>query len=275
MIMSIKLLSANTCGLADNFKRRQLMSFIKKRGVKILLLQETHSVKNKQKIWHSQWSGPCFFDHGTNDARGVAILVSADVNFEMSNIQVSGEGRYIILTGKLDDKTITIVNIYTPNQDEPQFYITFFDQLSQISSDLMMIGGDFNLLLDTELDRKGGKKVKLSKSAHVVNTFLNTSEWVDAWRFINPERFQFTYKRRSPLVMSRIDYWLVSMSTLQLIESCEIIPGILSDHAFVELEIKVCSHLRGPGLWKMNTTLLSNQDYVTEVNRILLNAEKN
>ena len=59
--MSIKIMSANACGLADNFKRRQLFLYAKKKKAQILLLQETHGTKNLQKIWKSQWGGGHLF----------------------------------------------------------------------------------------------------------------------------------------------------------------------------------------------------------------------
>ena len=74
--------------------------------------------------------------------------------------------------------------------------------------------------------------------------------------------------------MSRIDYFAVPLSTLQYVSNCEIIPGVLSDHAFVLLELELETGLRGPGLWKLNTTLLADKYYVDEVNKIIEASEK-
>ena len=61
------------------------------------------------------------------------------------------------------------------------------------------------------------------------------------------------------------------MSTYAQTIKCEILPGILTDHAFVYLELGLSKDNRGMGLWKLNTTLLNDQEYVQKINTIIDN----
>ena len=47
------------------------------------------------------------------------------------------------------------------------------------------------------------------------------------------------------------------------VDSTTIIPGFRSDHSLLSLTVNVDDRsTRGPGLWKLNVSLLQNEDYV-------------
>lgn len=60
---------------------------------------------------------------------------------------------YAMLVGYIGDITISILNVYAPNEDKD----TFFKQLAKlISSDakgMILMGGDFNTVQNAKLDR--------------------------------------------------------------------------------------------------------------------------
>ena len=51
------VLSLNTAGIGDSFKRRKVFNYLKKNSSskEVLFLQETHNVKKKENIWNNQW----------------------------------------------------------------------------------------------------------------------------------------------------------------------------------------------------------------------------
>ena len=61
-------------------------------------------VKQKQKI-----------------ASGVTILISDKIDLKIKKITRDKEGRYIMIKGSIQGKDITIVNIYAPNIEAPQY----------------------------------------------------------------------------------------------------------------------------------------------------------
>lgn len=68
--------------------------------------------------------------------------------------------RAIVLKGYIASESITIANVYAPNQDEPQFFHNLHFKLFLPCT---IIGGDFNLVLDPT-DRSPVKCPTLSKS---------------------------------------------------------------------------------------------------------------
>jgi exonuclease III len=52
---------------------------------------------------------------------GVAILISGKVNFKPTLIKQDKEGHSILIKGEIDQKEITIINLYAPNVNAPNF----------------------------------------------------------------------------------------------------------------------------------------------------------
>ena len=161
------------------------------------------------------------------------------------------------------------MNVYAPNHDEPEFFLSLLEKVTNVQSDHVVLGGDLNIWLNPELDKKGGGKSKHSGSAVVVNNFLEEFEWIDVWRHANPTTFQFTWKRKKPFIGTRLDYFLVPLVTLANVTSIEIIPGCNSDHLFVEMLLEFENTSRGKGYWKMNTSLLRDRQYLEGINELI------
>ena len=53
--------------------------------------------------------------------RGVPILISHKIDFEIKAMKRDKEGHYIMIKGSVQEEDITIINIYAPNIGEPQY----------------------------------------------------------------------------------------------------------------------------------------------------------
>ena len=61
----------------------------------------------------------------------------------------------------------------------------------------------------------------------------------------------------------RLDYWLISDSLHDLVTQVDIVASIKTDHSAIILELKeIEENCKGPGFWKLNTSLLNRQEYV-------------
>ncbi|KAL9978190.1 hypothetical protein ACROYT_G015684 [Oculina patagonica] len=127
---------------------------------------------------------------------------------------------------------------------------------------LLIIGGDFNVHLDAELDNEGGRVEKKDSVKNISDIKLEY-DLVDIWRIRNPDKRQFTWRQKRPWVQRRLDYWLISDCLQDFIEHADIIPSIKSDHSAITLQInaiedKVC----GPSHWVFNSSLLEDDTYI-------------
>ena len=78
---------------------------------------------------------------------GVAILISDKIDLKIKKIIRDKERHYIMIKGSIQDKDITIVNMYAPDIGATQYIRqTLTDIKGEIDSNTI-IGGDLNIPL--------------------------------------------------------------------------------------------------------------------------------
>ena len=92
-----------------------------KQDLYICCLQETHlktgdtyrlKVKGWKKIFHA---------NRDQKKAGEAILISDKIDFKTKAVERDKDGPYIMIKGSIQEKGITIINIYAPNTGAPQY----------------------------------------------------------------------------------------------------------------------------------------------------------
>jgi exonuclease III len=58
--------------------------------------------------------------NGLQRQAGVAILISDKVDFKPTLIKQDKEGHFKLIKGEIDQKEITIINLYAPNSERPK-----------------------------------------------------------------------------------------------------------------------------------------------------------
>lgn len=100
-----------------------------------------------------------FFSHGSNNARGVAILFRSGFDINIKAVERDGQGRFLVIKGKLEDSAFTIVSIYAPNVDRCSRDLDLQGHVLEFGisdEDDIIIGGDFNCPLNPRLHKQGG-----------------------------------------------------------------------------------------------------------------------
>ena len=133
--------------------------------------------------------------------------------------------------------------------------------MADFKCDEIIIGGDFNLVLDVEKDKKGGLARTHKKSLQVINSASESLDLIDAWRVLNPDSSKFTWRQRKPEIHCRLDFFLINQRTFCNIINAEILAGYKTDHSMISLH----SNIRGRGFWKLNTSFLSETEYVNQI----------
>ena len=259
---SIEIASLNVRGLGDNTKRKELFYWLHKQKSAIIFLQETHSMGNLEKIWRTQWGGDIYFAHGDSNSRGVAILVKKNIPLKINDLISDDNGRYIILDAHVGDKDITLANLYAPNEDSPNFFLEVIEHIENLPNDNRIIAGDFNLVLNTSIDKSGGRLLTHERSKETLELWMQETDLLDIWRHQHPDKYMFTWLRRRPtLVQCRLDFFLVSFGLSSLIESSAILSGFRTDHSIIKINLLLVDQERGHGFWKLNCSLLQEQSY--------------
>ena len=125
----------------------------------------------------------------------------------------------------------------------------------------MIIGGDFNVFFDQELDGSSGLK-KTKDSVKVLEDICLEHVLLDIWHVRHPKEKCFTWHQKTPIIQRRLDFWLISDGLQDDVASADIKPSIKSDHSAITLLINgVGGGERGPSFWKFNSTLVNDSDY--------------
>ena len=135
------------------------------------------------------------------------------------------------------------------------------------------MGGDFNLVLDVNKDKKGSLAKSHKKSLEVTNNFCENLDFIDAWRVLNPESSRFTWRQKKPKVHCRLDFFSVNQTTFCNTVRVDILPGYKTDHSMITLHISLHSNNRGLGFWKLKTSFLNDSKYVNLI-KLIINQTK-
>ena len=130
----------------------------------------------------------------------------------------------------------------------------------------IIIGGDFNVILDCDRDGFGGKP-KLKIACKKIENLCSSFDLTDIWRIRNPESKRFTWKQNNPLIQRRLDFWLTSRNLQEEIENVDIVPAIRTDHSAITLHVNgINETAKGSSYWKFNASLLEDEGYVALIN---------
>ena len=267
--MTYTIGSLNCNGLRDSNKRKQLFAWLNEKPYDILFLQETHSITNDEVLWMQEWGGNIIYAHGSSNSRGVAMLIKYHVNITIEDVNRQ-DGRLLVAKVTFASKQILLCNIYAPNDDNVPFFENVFAVLADTYYTDIIIGGDFNfIVMDIEKDKLGGLAKTHSKSCAYLKQKMSDMDLIDKWRIKDPDVKQFTWRRRNPTIHCRLDMFIISDSLAGCISKALIVPGFRSDHSLVHLKCTLSTVTRGPGYWKLNCSLLSDIDYVSQINNLI------
>ena len=124
----------------------------------IRCLQETHfRPKDTKRLKVRGWKNT-FHANGKQKKPEISILISDKTDLKMK-ITRDKEGYYIMMKGSIQEEDITVVNIYAPNIEAPQYIRqTLTGIKGEIDSNTIIVG-DFNSPL-TLMDRSSMQKIK-------------------------------------------------------------------------------------------------------------------
>ena len=251
-------------------KRRAIFNYHRV-NADILIIQESHSSTQIEKIWENEWGGKAIYSHGTTTARGVAMFCSKEMYSKISNIYSDQDGRVIVVDIEYYGQRLTLAAIYGPNEDSPSFFRKIAKIMEDREENKVCIG-DFNLVLDVDLDRKN-TYCNNNKAKEELENLMEEFYLRDVWRQRNEEKREYSWFKKDLLSRerkaSRIDMALVSGGLDQNVEMIEYLSSIKTDHRAIYMVISFNSEERGRGFWKFNCSLLQNREFLQQMNQEL------
>lgn len=256
----LSVASLNTRGLNDPIKCLSAFNFLYSENNDISLLQECNipykdNYKDFEKRWpygQSVWSGD-----NNNRSTGVAILFKGQ-NFNIQRVQRVIDGRVLCVDLSYYNIHLRVINVYCPVELQERLKLLNVLQPLLVCNREVILGGDFNCLLDKK-DKLTTSSVKLDSSSETLKNIINDLRLVDTYRSKHPKSPGYTWSNGR--THSRIDFLLTSKG-LQPTDAA-VTPVFFSDHAKIECSLLINGYTkRGKGSWKLNVSLLQDTKVV-------------
>ena len=218
------------------------------------------------------------FSHGSALRGGVAILSPRNFTGLVQEQLSDDEGRMIGINFKLEEEIFSVIGIYAPAIDVQEQKRAFFEKLRNylvnfVSANVVLCG-DFNVHLG-QYDVEIGKYKSTSTSKCILE-LIEDFCLRDVWRWQNPTKREYTWRRLAPLQQSRIDYVFASETICCNFEVLSYIEaGVASDHSIVVISVASKHRQRGPGLYRFNNELLADNEFVELAKKEIRRAETN
>lgn len=130
-------------------------------------LQETHlSESEHEKLKRGGFKHVFYSSYKSGHRRGSAILVSNQVQYEHIIEVKDEEGRYVMITGRIDGLMVTLFSIYAPPGSDWTFYKKLFDLMYTEAQGVLICRGDMNIRLskmESSTSNLGNNKLMVNK----------------------------------------------------------------------------------------------------------------
>lgn len=129
----------------------------------------------------------------------------------------------------------------------PFFYEELFEIISEVGIKDILVVGDFNLIMDPDMDYYNYFHLNNPKARDKVIE-KNKSIQFNIFRETHPDKKRYTWRKPTPLKQARLDFFLISNTLLCMSQESEIIASYKSDHSPVLLSLKLNDFTHGKGL---------------------------
>ena len=265
---SAQICTFNVKGLASKTKRDRVLCWLNQQKFSVVLLQEIHFNSNTDDTdkWSSKWNGKCFLSGNCTNSLGAGILISSTCNCKVLEYQEIIVGRMQRIQLEIEERIFNIFNIYAPNNDDVTFFNTLETNIDPFNDQLILVGGDFNTVINHSLDKLNGRNDTNKRTSNKVNELIETFDLCDVFRLLNPEQKLFTWhSNNNPPIFCRLDYFLLSSSALNSVVKYQIKNGYNSDHSVVSMTLNFIQNDKGPGYFKLNNSLLLDTEYQNKI----------
>lgn len=160
-----------------------------------------------------------------------------------------------------------MVNVYGPNKDNIDFYLQLFQYLDSRDNTSLMLAGDFNLTLEPQ-DLYNNSGLSHFKKRQILLEYMEHKGLLDVWRLTHSQEKMFTWRKPhvKELVMSRLDFFLLTQDLFLRMNKVDIKTRYNSDHSRVVLNMDFAPDKWGRGYWKFNNLHLRDKNFLDVMN---------
>ena len=163
-------------------------------------------------------------------SRGVAVLFNNSFEFIINSEILDTRGNFVILDITIQEYRLTLVAVYGPNDDNPDFCQSLQSKICLYENTSVTIVGDWNVAQNYDKDTINYQSENNRRAQVKVHQMMNDLDLIDIWRV-----------------------------------ATEIGISYRSDHSPVCMKLKFINQTRGRGPWKFNNSLLTDTEFLDKV----------
>lgn len=268
-MVKLSILCWNVKGLNTKTKRVKCLDFMRRHGVDVACITESHlKIEDVSRMQNKTYKVAASSSAGSK-TKGSMIMIRRNLDLVIEKTLTCqndlGVGRLSLICTSVQGKKIAFVSVYAPSVYDPSFFPWLSAELLAFSDYELIVAGDMNAVLDVKMDRSSQMaSVAQQQASNDLKAFLTNLNLFDAWRSRHPDVRDYTFFSASHKTFSRIDHIFLSHCLNTAVDSCSILPMTISDHNPVVMEIDVGLKIRKSPRWRLNTTLLQNESFLTE-----------
>ena len=255
----MRILSRNVAGLNSQVRQHQVINYC--RQYDISMLQETKLTAHNTPFLKAKWGSDFVYLSSPGSARrGVITLINARLSPTVLLNLSDPNGQFYINLLVIKDLTYLILNYYgNPDTDAAALATMqnvtnkLEDIHSRFAVDHVIIGGDFNFVMEDRDSRSTSRKPRAEAQ---FLTIMNTFDLFDAAALRTGNPLHTYFRHRRELTSARYDRFYVSPGLLQGLEYK--IHRRTGDHAPIELSLKNQKH---SSTWRFSDTLLNDPQF--------------
>ena len=254
--MALNFASLNVRGLRDSSKCTRLLAELKKLGIDVAAVQETHFTCGADcRVLESDFN--VFSAYGSRTSAGVSLLVGRSLDADVDVVFAGDGGRLVVADVAMKSFKFRLVAVYASNIAAER--VSFFlDDTKRL-----VLMGDWNAILDPKIDKVGRGANRLGRCESSLVGFMTRHGLVDRFRLDHPGREMWTWLDRSlsAKVGSYLDRVLVRRADIDFV-SCPTFHLIAwTDHKLIRVSLRLANRPSLAGYWKFNTSLLEIRDF--------------
>ena len=262
--MALTVISVNVNGLRDEHRRLGFLQWLSHLSASLVCLQETHAVSFADlQSWFSRFGFLCAGSFGSIHSCGVAVLYRPV--FKCKSVVCEFDGRCVLVELAFLGAVFRVASIYAPNRnpDRDDFFVRCPNAIDPSVPTLLC--GDFNTVFDRVVDRRGSCPFDVSReSSAMLSSLFSDCCVVDIWRVLHPGVSAFSWCRPDGALASRIDLIGCPCVWVPHVSAADILPCPFSDHCALSFSFVLPDSVpMGPGLWKLNLSILEEDEYVS------------
>ena len=195
-------------------------------------------------MWIDEFEEQLFFSRGKTTSCGAAIGFVGKKALNILNIKRDNLARILVIEVKIDDAFFVLINIYNANTESEQLHtlndlINILETFEDIQNQNVVLGGDFNVILNPSLDSYGGKPVITKKTIVKLLQITENLDLCDAWRIRNPKKKRFTFRQHhsTGFIQRHLDCFFVSNFLQESIKSADTLAAFSTDHSPITLSL--------------------------------------